>query len=82
MQSPATTARLKALDPIVIKCGPVTGRVRNINPPAPRHLGTFEGERKRECAGYDESYGATKAALSLIALTGFMLAAAIFLGAI
>ncbi len=76
-----------------ICCQPIDGpgryeRRRQYNllhqdlPPARIHLGAFEGERKSHCAGYDESYGATKAALSLIALTGFLLAVAMLMGAL
>ena len=79
MQSPYTTARLKAVDPIVIRCSPVPAR--RIHRPAPRNLGGIEGERLSRCRGYDESYGLTKALLSLIALSGFLLAAAMLLGA-
>ena len=37
--------------------------------PQPRNLGSFEGERRRNSHGYDESYSATQAMLSLIAIT-------------
>ncbi len=80
MQSPYTTARLKAVDPIVIKCSP--GPVRRIHHPAPRNLGIIEGECLARCRGYDESYSLTKALLSLLSVAGFMLAIALIMGAI
>lgn len=38
------------------------------------HLGTFDGERKSRCRGYDEPYGAARALTSLAAITFFLYA--------
>lgn len=85
MQTPFTTARLKAVDPIIIKCGKVDGPSRfdrmAARRLAPRNLGAFEGERLSSCHGYDESYGVMKAALSLIAVVAFLFIVAMMTGA-
>jgi hypothetical protein len=49
----------------------------------PVHLGTFEGERKRQChSSHDESYGLTQALLSLLAVSSVLFAVAAFTGAL
>lgn len=49
----------------------------------PVHLGTFEGQRKRQChSSKDESYGLTQALLSLLAVTSAIFAVAAFTGAL
>lgn len=46
------------------------------------HLGVFEGQRKRAAHPADESYGLTKALLSLMAVVAFLFCAALVLGAV
>jgi hypothetical protein len=60
----------------------VPARLSVVASPAVCDLGTFEGERKRRCSGYDESYGVTKAMLSLLAVTAFMFVVAVTVGAV
>lgn len=51
-------------------------------PPPAVHLGAFDGRRKRGAPVPDESYGLTKALLSLMAVTAFLFCAALVLGAV
>lgn len=52
-------------------------------PMVPVHLGTFEGERKRQRhSSHDESYGLTQALLSLLAVSSVLFAVAAFTGAL
>ena len=82
MQSPATTASLLALEPIVIKCGEPERRLHRIKPLPPRHIGAFDGEKYSRCRGYEESYGAARAMLWLISVTACLFVAAMILGAL
>jgi hypothetical protein len=50
--------------------------------PLVHNLGTFEGERKRRCTGYDESYGVTKSLLSLLAVASVLFVIAVTVGAV
>lgn len=54
---------------------------RGIAAGAPYDLGVFEGRRKRAAYPVDESYGLTKALLSLMAVTAFLFCLALVLGA-
>ncbi len=42
------------------------------------HLGTFEGERKRNSRGFDEDCSLTRALLSLLAITVVLYAVSLF----
>lgn len=54
-----------------------------VTPRFPRHLGTFEGERKRLAGGSaHEDYGAAQALCALVALTVFVAVAAWWMGAL
>ncbi len=47
-------------------------------PPMTSHLGTFEGERKRNSRGFDEDCSLTRALLALLAIAVFLYAISLF----
>ncbi|WP_152979725.1 hypothetical protein [Mesorhizobium sp. 1M-11] len=47
-------------------------------PPMTSHLGTFEGERKRNTRGFDEDCSTARALCSLLAITVFLYAVSLF----
>jgi hypothetical protein len=73
--------------PMAICSNPAAISTKTIsaNPPSvlPRHLGTFEGERKRLAPrATEEDYGAARALCALAALTVFIAAVAWWMGAL